>query len=541
MSKVIPVVAVVALLLAAHPNAYGITVGAGTSIPLEELDTAGVQPRTNLDESFFAALPVGTYRVNNFSFAAGQSGSVTPFVAVNTGADAYQVLALGDQVDVAGAGTQTVPFAGGTRYFSVTTANTPIYGGITNPPGSQNPVFLDNNTPTFTEHDNSPGALTGPGSPVNGFSHPTLPRTYAFGVDFVADSPDRVGAGVGIHHQVVDNANGPRTNVDQTFTRVLQPGIYVVSDWEYAAGQAGQVTPFVAMSNGADSYQTLAVGAEVSVAAVGNATTNFGKSNTFVITAPTTIYGGITNPAGSNNPIFLDDGTTAQTDHDGSALSPVTGPGQTVNGFSNPNLGRTYAFAINYAERDAAQRVGPDFTIPHEALDTAGGGPRMNVDDTFTLNLGPGTYDITDFSFSTGRAGLVTPFLATFDGTNYEVIAIGDTQSVGAGNSDVTVPFGGDGFFTLLNSATIYGGITNPSGDNPVFTDLNNGFTVDHDGTPAALTGVGQLLPISGFSNPNLGRSYAFSIGINQAIPEPATLSLLALAGLGLLGRRRRA
>lgn len=348
-----------------------------------------------------------------------------------------------------------------------------------------------------------------------------------------------VGAGTGIPLEAVDTPGAnPRMNVDQSFTQVLQPGIYVVNEWSYAAGQAGNVTPFLATSSSADNYTVVAIGNEVTIAGAGTATAAFGRSNTVVITAPTTVFAGITSPT-TQNPIFLDNGTGTQTDHDNSP-TPIANPGNAISGFSNANLGRTYAFSLDVQTRTSPLRLGADIAIPKDELDNADG-PRMNIDDSFKLVLGPGTYFVDDFSYASGREGLVTPFLAVLNANNeYVVIAQGDTQQTGAGVNNVTVDFGGTGVFQLFATTTVYAGITNPSGSNPIFLDNNSGFLTDHDGSPAALAGAGTLIPVSGISNNNLNRTYAFSIGITAApVPEPATAAL-ALMGLGGLMMRRR-
>jgi len=71
---------------------------------------------------------------------------------------------------------------------------------------------------------------------------------------------------------------------------------------------------------------------------------------------------------------------------------------------------------------------------------------------------------------------------------------------------------------------------------------LDNAATLtDHHGGSKLVSPVGTLL--SGISNPNLPRTYAFSVSI-QAVPEPSTLGL-ALFGLSaavvVAARRRRA
>jgi hypothetical protein len=156
-----------------------------------------------------------------------------------------------------------------------------------------------------------------------------------------------IGAGPSIPHEAVDTANGARTNVDEGYSHILSAGRYRASDFSFAYGQSGSVTPFLAKLIGDNQYQVLAVGDMVTVAGSGAMSVVFGGSDYFVLDAPTRIYGGIVNPVGSSNPVYLDDGTTPfLTDHNGGAkiVSPV---GQILSGFSNPNLGRTYAFAIN--------------------------------------------------------------------------------------------------------------------------------------------------------------------------------------------------
>ena len=97
----------------------------------------------------------------------------------------------------------------------------------------------------------------------------------------------------------------------------------------------------------------------------------------------------------------------------------------------------------------------------------------------------------------------------------------------------MTVSFGGDGAFTLDADTEVFAGIVNPPAEgmqNPIYTNLNSGSTVDHDnnnngGVAAAIdTGVAQ-----NFGHGNLGRSYAFSINV---VPEPST----SFMGLGLVG-----
>lgn len=353
-----------------------------------------------------------------------------------------------------------------------------------------------------------------------------------------------VGAGTGITLETVDTpGNQPRLNVDESFTISLNIGTYAVSDFSFAAGQTGSVTPFVAVGNGADNYRALASGDQVDIAAVGTQTVAFGGTQFFSITSNnTTVHAGISNPPGSQNPIFLDNNTGTTTDHD-SSFTHVSAAtiGDSFGGFSNANLPRTYAFSLEVQDANLS-RAGAGIGIAHDVLDNAGstGGARTNIDKSFSLTLGPGKYNVTDFEFAAGRAGSVTPFLAVLDGNgNYEIIALGDTATAN-GNEDVTVGFGGDNMFTLDAITEVFAGITN-EGLNPVFLDNNTGAITDHDGTPTLITNTGQLLALSDISNQNLGRTYAFAIGVEQVtVPEPAT-AILSLFGIaGLVARRRR-
>src|SRR5688500_17367485 len=71
-----------------------------------------------------------------------------------------------------------------------------------------------------------------------------------------------VGPGTAVANEQLDTpATGGRINVDQGFPVLLAAGTYTATFFNYDAGQAGDVTPFLAISNGVDSYQVIAVGA----------------------------------------------------------------------------------------------------------------------------------------------------------------------------------------------------------------------------------------------------------------------------------------
>ena len=161
-----------------------------------------------------------------------------------------------------------------------------------------------------------------------------------------------IGAGTGIPNDESDSAGG-RINVDQGSPVTLQPGVYMATAFQFDALVAGFVTPFLATGGGANNqYTVIAVSNEIPVATPGqDQSAPFTGANTFTITAPTQVFGGIASQL--QNPIALDNGTGANTDHEGggqAATSYLVTLGGNVppdGTFSNPNLGRSYAFAIN--------------------------------------------------------------------------------------------------------------------------------------------------------------------------------------------------
>ncbi|MFN0129767.1 MAG: hypothetical protein ACKV19_24135 [Verrucomicrobiales bacterium] len=192
----LPSVAVFAALgVAVSANAATIGAGVGTLTLAganNAVDTpsngSNDQSRQNLDQSFFVSLPAGVYSATTWQFNAGQAGSVTPYLAVLTGADAYQIIAVGDaQVITGGFGVDTTVAFGGSNTFTLNAA-TDVYAGIVNPKevGSQNPIQTNLNSGSFMDHDNNNDGLMSPavlGGAVDGFGHTNLPRSYAFSIN----------------------------------------------------------------------------------------------------------------------------------------------------------------------------------------------------------------------------------------------------------------------------------------------------------------------------------------------------------------------
>ena len=165
----------------------------------------------------------------------------------------------------------------------------------------------------------------------------------------------KVGPGIGIANDELDTPNtGGRINVDQGNPLNLPAGTYLITTFSYDGGQTGDVTPFLAVSaNGSDPtdlYTAIAVGDTLNVAApLIDQTVPFGGSATFTLTTPRVVYAGIASSV--QNPVFLDNGTAANTDHEGAmqASYAVTLNGQVPpdGNFSNAQLGRSYAFSLN--------------------------------------------------------------------------------------------------------------------------------------------------------------------------------------------------
>jgi hypothetical protein len=171
-------------------GASGAQVGPGIDIPNETIDTVNTGGRINVDQGNPLNLPAGTYLITTFSYDAGTTGDVTPFLAVSANGsdptDLYTAVAVGQTVNVVTPLTdQTVPFGGSATF----TLNAPrvVYAGIAS--SLQNPVFLDNNTPGLnTDHEGTMApsydvAVGGQVPPDGAFSNVNLPRSYAFSIN----------------------------------------------------------------------------------------------------------------------------------------------------------------------------------------------------------------------------------------------------------------------------------------------------------------------------------------------------------------------
>jgi hypothetical protein len=166
-------------------------VGPGSDITLATLQDTPNGERLNIDQTTFVNLPAGSYRVDDFrlNVFSHNRGMVTPMLL--TGApSSYTTLWVGSAFTPTANGDQTVSESGN---FTLGSA-TDVYAGFFTSAKGSGIIALDANNAgsgsSTTDHDSRFTAPTGPEETVAGFSHKSIPRTYAFGINVSAvDSP----------------------------------------------------------------------------------------------------------------------------------------------------------------------------------------------------------------------------------------------------------------------------------------------------------------------------------------------------------------
>ncbi len=207
----------------------------------------------------------------------------------------------------------------------------------------------------LTDHNGAPALVPEVGVQLPVFSNNNLPRTYSAGIN-VSPAPlaaASIGSGAGITDATDrDTPGGDRLNIDSTFLS-LPAGNYSVSNWNLNVidnTQGGSITPML-LSGSPGSYTTLWVGSAYDPTSDGIQLVP--ESGSFTIASATNIYAGFFTQGGGSAIIALDSDNSgsgnSSTDHD-SAFAAPTGSGQTVDGFSNPGLARTYAFDITITQ-----------------------------------------------------------------------------------------------------------------------------------------------------------------------------------------------
>lgn len=178
------------------------------------------------------------------------------------------------------------------------------------------------------------------------------------------------------------------------------------------------------------------------------------------------------------------------------------------------------------------------------------------VDLTASRTLDAGNYLASTFNYQfshwggNGVGGTVAPFLATYDGSHYNVIAVGDSvlDPLGVPTSFRSATFGGSNTFTLGSTTTVFAGLYEqniPGYRQPIgFANGGASYLLYNSG----LAGTGNVdFPVvgSGISGGNatgtFARSYDFSIGIVQSpVPEPSSAAMFSIGAAALLAYSRR-
>jgi len=165
-----------------------ISIGPGSTFAGTGVDTAGT--RLNIDEAG-ASLLAGAYGVTSFDYrATANDGDLQPFLAKLVGTNSYEVLWAGDRFD-ADAGSQSVAFAPSTLSSQFTlAADADVYAGFIQ--WGQIVYFANTSQANGTDHDNTFSVSHAEVSPltagdtITDFSHPSLPRRYAYDISLTA-------------------------------------------------------------------------------------------------------------------------------------------------------------------------------------------------------------------------------------------------------------------------------------------------------------------------------------------------------------------
>ncbi|MFT7513608.1 MAG: hypothetical protein ACI9QL_002822 [Candidatus Omnitrophota bacterium] len=337
-------------------------------------------------------------------------------------------------------------------------------------------------------------------------------------------SADPVLIGSGLISAAGAPDGGERLNVSEANTQTVGPGTWQVSEFMFAGNSAaGTVIPFIGSLTGADTYEAIWVGAPVNAQ---SGVVAVSPESAFTLAASTQLYSGFYTEGGGR----VSFAASGVTDHDNAYPNPTTG--STVDTFSNPNLARSYSFALAITPASTSIQLGsgPQWSTGSDS------GDRLNVDQAYGRQLSAGVYTIDQFSyFGTAATGTVTPFLALSTGVDsYDVAWVGDPVAsqnglvTDAPNQLFAVPTDGrylPGFFTTGGRVAF-----SPTSNNDPYA------LTDHQG---AFTDPTTGSSLAGFSNPDLKRRYAFDLTLS-AIPEPSSVSLILL-GLLVLGRCRSA
>jgi len=149
----------------------------------------------------------------------------------------------------------------------------------------------------------------------------------------LAAAEARAGLTIGPGETAIDNQDHDFNLmvVDLNNPQVFAAGAYVAGPFNYQFSNilgtpAGTITPLILISNGGNSYTPVAVGAPVTYGGpTAFISTPFGGSDTFSLSAPTTVYAGLywSDPGGSP---FTDQMPVGFNDTIGSSLDLYSEP-----------------------------------------------------------------------------------------------------------------------------------------------------------------------------------------------------------------------
>jgi hypothetical protein len=229
-----------------------------------------------------------------------------------------------------------------------------------------------------------------------------------------------------------------------------------------------------------------------------------------------------------------------------------------VAGFAGSALISSAAVVFTEADLNSAALVDPPNSATNYALVTAGdlliGRPSSNTAGNFalegtgglprlndgavpaTLNrtqaANPTGFNFTDFATAGNTGGTTVTYTLAAPSTITSIQTLGGWQDSGRDQQSYTVSYSTDGT-TFTPLSTINFNPTNVPANRPDATSV----TLTSPGDP--LTNVVAVkFDFNGTEN---GYSGYDELAVYGTTPEPASLGLVAVAGLGLLARRRRA
>ena len=155
------------------------------------------------------------------------------------------------------------------------------------------------------------------------------------------------------------DGGGARLNMERTAVATLPAGTYSVDEFVFNATQdgGGYLVPCLAVTNGAESFETVWVGAQVTPAGAGIGTNTYSGEG-FTLSSEQTVYGGVYHD-GNSKLYFTGGGVTAHDNGaDGSAPILPSSVGQTLTNFSHFSLARQHDFSIDVSSTGGHVNVG---------------------------------------------------------------------------------------------------------------------------------------------------------------------------------------